>query len=146
MPRNTPASRGRAGALALLGAVLCAGLAVVWGQEARWRSPLYCVSTPGTLWNGLAPLPPTLEPRCPQSQSYRREVRTGQSRVEQYRVTGWQPRAVADLLKAGGYTLIEDELRGPDTYAAFLGRTVPAELHYTAVRDGDGTLITVSGP
>lgn len=143
---NTPASRWIAGVLALLGAMLLAGLALVWAQEARWRSPLYCISAPGTLWNGLVPLPPSFEPRCPQSQSYRREVRSGQSRVEQYRVAGWQPRAVADLLKAAGYVLMEDELRGADHYSAFLGRTVPAELHYTAVRDGNGTLITVSGP
>lgn len=135
-----------AGTLALLGVVLLSGLAVVWGQEARWRSPLYCISVPGTLWNGLAPLPPSVEPLCPQAQSYRREVRAGQSRVEQYRVAGWQPRAVADLLKTSGYSLIEDELRGADHYSAFLGRVVPAELHYTAVRDGEGTLITVSGP
>lgn len=132
--------------LSLLGVVLFAGLAVVWAQEGRWRSPLYCISVPGTLWNGLAPLPPAFEPRCPQSQSYRWEVRAGQSQVEQYHVAGWQPRAVADLLKAAGYVLIEDELRGADHYSAFLGRTLPAELHYTAVRDGDGTLITVSGP
>ncbi|WP_295814100.1 hypothetical protein [uncultured Deinococcus sp.] len=143
---NTPASRRVVGALALLGAALIAGLTLVWVQEGRWRSPLYCISAPGTLWNGLAPLPPAFEPRCPPSQSYRREVRAGQSRVEQYRVAGWQPRAVADLLRSAGYVLIEDELRGADHYSAFLGRTVPAELHYTAVRDGDDTLITVSGP
>lgn len=140
-----PASKPIRGGLALLGAVLLASLALVWVQEGRWRSPLYCISAPGTLWGGLVPLPPAFEPRCPPSQSYRREVRAGQSRVEQYRVAGWQPRAVADLLKAAGYVLIEDELKSSDHYSAFLGRVVPAELHYTAVRDGDGTLITVSG-
>lgn len=142
-----PANRRRlTRSLALSGIALLAGLVLLWGvREERWRSPLYCIATPGTLWGGLAPLPDGLEARCPQSRSYRREVRAGLSRVEQYRVAGWQPRAVADLLKSAGYVLIEDELRGPDHYSAFLGRTLPAELHYTAVRDGDGTLITVSG-
>lgn len=86
-----------------------------------------------------------MQASCPQSASYRQEVQSGQSRVEQYRVAGWQPRAVADLLYAAGYHLIEDELRGENHYSAFLGRVVPTELQYTAVLDGEGTLITVSG-
>jgi len=76
------------GSLGLLGAVLLTAVALVWMQDGRWRSPLYCVATPGTLWNGLVPLSGGMEPRCPQSQSYRQEVRQGLSRVEQYRVAG----------------------------------------------------------
>ena len=38
------------------------------------------------------------------------------------------------------------ELRGADHCSAFLGRALPAEPLYTAVRNGDGTLMTVSGP
>lgn len=147
MRLNTPASRRLQRLVpAILGAAILVGVVVVWVvQEWRWRSPLYCIERPGTLWNGLAPVPASIQPRCPQSISYRQEVRSGQSRVEQYRVAGWQPRAVADLLQAAGYRLIEDELRGSDHYSAFLGRVVPTEVHYTAVLDGNSTLITVSG-
>ena len=62
-------------------------------------------------------------------------MRAVQSQVEQYRVVGWQPLAVADLLSAAGYVLTEDELRGVDHSSVFLGRLTPPELHYTAARD-----------
>ncbi|WP_230271200.1 hypothetical protein [Deinococcus sp. 6YEL10] len=60
--------------------------------ERRWQSPLFCIERPGTLWNGLAPLPAGFTPECPTySRSYREEIRAGLSRVEMYRVAGWQP-------------------------------------------------------
>ncbi|MVN88918.1 hypothetical protein GO986_19435 [Deinococcus sp. HMF7620] len=111
----------------------------------RWRSPLYCIERPGTLWNGLTPLPAGLTPTCPNSASYRQEVRAGESRVEQYLVPGWQPLAAAQGLREKGYVLLDDELMAPDHYSAFMGKTLPAELHYTAVKQGDQTLITISG-
>ncbi|MBZ9752884.1 hypothetical protein K7W42_18760 [Deinococcus sp. HMF7604] len=111
----------------------------------RWRSPLYCIERPGTLWNGLTPLPSGLTPTCPNSASYRQEVRDGESRVEQYLVPGWQPLAAAETLRAKGYVLLDDELMAPDHYSAFMGKTLPAELHYTAVKQGNQTLITISG-
>ena len=82
---------------------------------------------------------------CPQSASYRQEVREGLTRVEQYRLTGWQPLALMEPLKRAGYVLLEDELRGRNNYSVFLGRSVPAELFYTAVQEGKDTVITLSG-
>lgn len=142
MPWITRANRRR-WALGLSAALLGL-LAGSWPLQ-RGRSPLYCIERPGTLWNGLAPLPPEFTPTCPVSDSYRREVQEGFSRVEQYRVPGWHPRAVAERLAAAGYRRVDDELSAADHYSAFLGRISPAELHYTAVKQGADTLITVSG-
>ncbi|WP_230294669.1 hypothetical protein [Deinococcus sp. 6GRE01] len=148
MPWIMRPSRGqrRTLLLALLGGALVSVPVGWWLTDSlRWRSPLYCIETLGTLWNGLAPLPAGLSPTCPDSQSYRQEVQSGESRVEQYLVSGWQPLVAAQVLKAEGYVLLDDELMAPDHYSAFMGRTVPAELHYTAVRQGPDTLITISG-
>lgn len=132
-------------AAALTCALLLAG--VIWVlEERRWQGALYCIERPGTLWNGLAPLPSVFTPECPPSQSYRLEVRAGESRVESYRVRGWQPRALLPLLRAGGYRQITDEPIGPGTYSAFLGRSTLIELQYVASQQGDSTLITLSGP
>ena len=128
-------------ALAVLGM-----LAGVWlAREAEVRGPLYCVEQAGTVWNGVAPLPPGYQPECPQSNSYRAEVQSGQTRVEQYRVPGWQPRALLPAMKAGGYLQITDEPIGPGNYAAFLGRAGVPEVQYLANQEGDSTLITLSG-
>jgi hypothetical protein len=128
-------------ALAVLGAV-----AGVWlAREVGGRGPLYCIEQSGTLWNGVAPLPPGFQPECPQSNSYRAEVRAGESRVEQYRLPGWQPRALLPALKAGGYLQITDEPIGLGNYSAFLGRAGVPEIQYLANRQGDMTLITLSG-
>lgn len=133
--------------LALLGGGLTAFPTGWWLLDTvRWRSPLYCIGQAGTLWNGLAPLPDGLTPTCPNSDSYRQEVRAGESRVEQYLVSGWQPLVAAQVLKAKGYVLLDDELMAANHYSAFMGRTLPAELHYTAVQQGAQTLITISGP
>ena len=124
-------------------------LVLVLGMAAlTWRpaaEALYCIRQPGTLWNGLMPLPEGLEPRCPTSGTYRQEIQDGLSRVEQYVAPGWQPQVLMGPLKRAGYVLLEDETRGPQHYSVCLGRSVPAELYYTAVPDGPNTLITVSG-
>lgn len=127
--------------LALLGV----GLGLWYARNIPSRGPLYCIEQPGTLWNGVAPLPPGLQPECPQSRSYRAEVRAGQSRVEQYRVPGWQPRVLMSALKQGGYLQITDDPIGPGNYAAFLGRAGVPELQYLANQEGETTLITLSG-
>lgn len=130
---------------ALICALLLAG--VLWALgERRWQGALYCIERPGTLWNGLAPLPPTFTPECPPSRSYRQEVRARESRVESYRVAGWHPRALLPLLTQGGYRQITDEPIGPGTYSAFLGRSALVEVRYVASQQGDTTLITLSGP
>ncbi|WP_229784805.1 hypothetical protein [Deinococcus radiotolerans] len=131
----------RWGAAALVTALGLAALTVRPAPDA-----LYCIGRPGTLWNGLTPLPDGLEPRCPTSATYRQEIKDGLSRVEQYVAPGWQPQVLMAPLKRAGYVLLEDELRGPRHYSVFMGRVTPAEVYYTAVPDGPNTLITISGP
>lgn len=135
-------------ALPLLAAALVAALLAVGGWwfalERRWQGPLYCIARPGALWNGLAPLPAGLTPECPQSRSYRQEVRQGESRVEQYRLPGWHPKALLGPLKAAGFTLLTDDPIAPGNYASFLNRG-GVMLHYLATLEGDTTLITLSG-
>ncbi len=131
-----------------LGAVLAVlgSVAGVWlARQVGARGPLYCISQAGTLWNGAAPLPPGFRPECPQSESYRAEVRSGDTRVEQYRADGWQPRALLAAMKAGGHLQITDDPIGPGNYSAFLGRAGVPEIQYLANQEGDTTLITLSG-
>lgn len=132
-------------ALGLAVAVLATVAGVYLARESRWRGPLYCIEKTGSVWNGAAPLPPGFQPECPQSNSYRAEVRSGDTRVEQYRVQGWQPRALNAAMKAGGYIQITDEPIGPGNYSAFLGRAGVPEIQYLANQEGDTTLITLSG-
>lgn len=127
---------------------MVAGLAVLGGWwftvERRWQGDLYCIERPGTLWNGLAPLPGGLTPECPTySRAYRQEVRQGLGRIEQYRLPGWQPTALLDPFKRAGYRqLTEDPFS--DNYSAFLSRGSDV-LQYIAMREGDSTLIAISG-
>lgn len=121
------------------------GLGGWWSvQERRWQGELYCIERPGTLWNGMAPLPPGLTPECPTySRGYRHEVREGFSRIEQYRLTGWRPKALLGPFKQAGYQqLTEDPF--PDNYSAFLSKGSDV-LQYVAMQDGDTTLIAISG-
>jgi hypothetical protein len=114
-------------------------------NERRWQSPLFCIERPGTLWNGLAPLPEGFSPECPTySGSYRDEIRSGFSRVEMYRVAGWQPQALLPLFRDAGYRQLTDDPIAPGNYAAFLGQGA-AELQYLATQEGATTLITISG-
>ncbi|GGL99461.1 hypothetical protein GCM10010841_05010 [Deinococcus aerophilus] len=132
-----------AGVLVL--ALLGVGIGVWFAREARWQGALYCIERPGMLWKDVAAVPDIAQPECPSSRSYRQEVRAGESRVEQYRLPGWQPRALVPLLGQGGYRQITDEDIGPGNYAAFLGRAGVPELQYLAAQEGDTTLITLSG-
>lgn len=148
---TTPGSSSGTGRWLRLGAVLAilavlGSFAGVWlAREVGARGPLYCIGQAGELWNGVAPLPPGFQPECPQSSSYRAEVRAGDTRVEQYRVEGWQPRALIAAMTAGGYLQLTDEPIGPGNYAAFLGRAGVPEVQYLANQEGDTTLITLSG-
>lgn len=135
------------GALTLTAVAVAALLALgAWwlAAERRWQSALYCIGQPGTLWNGLVPLPNGLQPECPASRSYRQEVRQGESRVEQYRLPGWQPKALLDPLRQAGYRPLTDDPIAPGNYAAFLDRQ-GRMLHYLATLEGQTTLITLSG-
>lgn len=133
--------------LILLAVVLAGllGLGVWWFTvERRWQSDLFCVERPGTLWSGLAPLPEGLTPECPTySRTYRAEVRRGEARVEQYRLPGWQPKVLLDRFKQAGYRQVTDDPL-PDNYSAFLDKSGNL-LQYHATREGDTTLITLSG-
>ncbi|WP_216322095.1 hypothetical protein [Deinococcus aestuarii] len=112
--------------------------------ERRWQGDLYCIGRPGTLWNGLAPLPGGLTPECPTySRTYRAEVRRGESRIEQYRLPGWQPRALLDPFRRAGYRQLTDDAL-PGSYSAFLNREGDL-LQYHATREGNTTLIAISG-
>ncbi|WP_216329141.1 hypothetical protein [Deinococcus aestuarii] len=129
-------------AVALVGLL---GLGGWWfAVERRWQGNLYCIERPGTLWNGLAPLPAGLTPECPTySRTYRQEVRQGFSRIEQYRLPGWQPRALLDPFKRAGYQQLTDDAL-PGNYSAFLNKGGDL-LQYHATREGDTTLIAISG-
>ena len=61
------------------------GLATLWtAREGRWRSPLYCIERTGLLWGGvLGAVPAGWQAQCPQTASYRAEVRRRESRPEQ---------------------------------------------------------------
>lgn len=128
--------------LALL--ALLAALAVWNSREARWRGPLYCIEQPGRVW-GLAPLPLQATPTCPESLSYRQEVREGFARVEQYRLPGWQPRALLPGLLAAGFVPqggVEDD---GDEFAVFLIRADERVQYVADLQPGRETLITLSG-
>ena len=141
-----PASERRSVLWLLAAIALTAGLASAWWQTAgHWQTRLYCIGRNGSVWNGLFAVPAGLKPQCPQGATYRQEVRTGQTRVEQYRVSGWHPQALIEPLKQAGFGKLEDEIEGPSHYSVFMGRSAPAELFYTAVADGQDTLITLSG-
>lgn len=129
--------------LALLLLVLLV-LALAASRTGRSGGELWCIERPGTLWNGAAPLPAGVTPKCPQSGSYREEVRRGEARIEQYRVPGWQPRALIPALKAAGYRQLTDEDINAGNYAAFLDRGGDL-LQYVAAREDGSTLIGISG-
>ncbi|KEF33242.1 hypothetical protein RDMS_13695 [Deinococcus sp. RL] len=128
-------------------ALLSAGLGVWQLRESRWRGPLYCFAEPGQVW-GVAPVPAGVTPTCPQSRSYRQEVRSGQARVEQYVVPGWQPRALIAPLEAGGYVALNGQeglYRDADEFAALLNRGAE-QIQYVADKlPGPQTLVTLSG-
>jgi len=139
--QHTPAARRILGAAT---AVLFASWGVWAILERRWSGPLYCIERPGTLWNGLAQLPENATPECPDSRSYRHEVRRGETRVEQYRLPGWHPQALLAPLKQAGYRQQTNDPISENTYAAFLQRS-GVTLQYLAVREDNTTLITLSG-
>lgn len=124
--------------------VVLAGLAVWWTSERRWSGPLYCIEKPGSLWNGLAPLPAGYTPECPESSSYRQEVRSRLSRVERYRVDGWHPKALLEVMKDSGYRQTTDDPIAPGNYTAFLtGRN--GMIQYLATLQDGQTVVTLSG-
>ena len=112
-------------------------------REQRWQGDLYCFDQPGTIW-GLAEIPAGVTPECPSSDSYRQDIRQGLGRVEQFRLPGWQPKALLETWTAAGYLPQTDDLMSND-YSAFLSRGAE-RIQYSAVRQGSETLITVSGP
>ncbi|WP_261665052.1 hypothetical protein [Deinococcus sp. Marseille-Q6407] len=128
----------------LVVAILLLALGAFWGlNERRWAGPLYCFEQLGSVW-GIAPVPPGITPECPASSSYRQDIRQGLGRAEQFRLSGWQPKALLGTLTGAGYRPQTDDLLDDD-YSAFLFRG-SERIQYSAVRQGSETLITVSGP
>ncbi len=124
--------------------VVFAGLGVWWTSERRWAGPLYCIEKPGTLWSGLVPLPAGYSPECPESTSYRQEVRSGLNRVERYRVDGWHPKALLGMMKQAGYRQLTDDPIAPGNYAAFLTGQNGMLQYLASLQDGQ-TVVTLSG-
>ncbi|GGK92163.1 hypothetical protein GCM10010844_08290 [Deinococcus radiotolerans] len=115
-----------------------------WQGGARWRGELYCFADPARVW-GTAALPVGATPSCPASQGVRREVRSGQTRVEQFTLARWEPRAIRDLLTAQGFA-VTHELPDDGVQAeAVLTRQGETVLH-TAAHQGAGTFVTLSSP
>lgn len=135
-----PASRW-----AWLTGTLMLGAGAFWlASEQRLSGPLYCIEKPGTLWDGLVALPTGYTPECPESRSYRQEVRSGQSRVERYRVNGWQPKGLLDVIKQAGYRQTTDDPIAPGNYTAFLTGQNGMIQYLATFQDGQ-TVVTLSG-
>ncbi|MBZ9714609.1 hypothetical protein [Deinococcus multiflagellatus] len=132
MPRVLPAL------VALL--LVCAG-AVWWASGARWRGALYCFEQPGQVW-GVAPMPAGATPTCPESRSVRAEVRAGQTRLEQYLFSDWQPEAVLKRLEDAGFARLTTRPDDGVQLEVVLTRGQERVL-YIAEHRGAGTLVHV---
>lgn len=131
--------------LLVLVLVALVGVTAYAATELRWRSPTYCIEQRGQLWNGEAgALPSGYRPQCPASGSYRAEVRRGDTRVEQYLISGWRPDELAAQFKAQGFRELDAELINPELYEAILERS-KGKVYYLATRRGDTTEITING-
>ncbi|WP_119672940.1 hypothetical protein [Deinococcus sp. RM] len=126
-------------------AVLAVLGGVVWWQSgARWRGELYCFADPARVW-GVAERPADLTPSCPSSQGVRREVRSGQTHVEQFTLARWDPALVRDLLTARGYAVAHALPDDGIQVEAVLTRAGETVL-FTAAHQGAGTFVTLSSP
>lgn len=135
----------RAPAVAAVLALCAAAGGVVWWQgESRWRGELYCFADPARVW-GVAPRPPGVTPSCPASRGVRREVRSGQTRVEQFTLPGWAPQQVRELLTAQGFVVAHALPDDGIQVEAVLTRAGETVL-YTAAHQGEGTFVTLSSP
>lgn len=116
-------------------------------REARWRSATYCIERVGQLWAGEAgAVPVGYAARCPESDSYRAEVRRGTTRIEQYVTSGWRPRDLADRFRAAGFVQRGgDFLNDGRTYEAFLQKPGGPQLYYLASRQDGTTVVTLNG-
>ena len=91
-------------------AVLAGALALWTARESRWRSPLYCFADPAQVWS-VAPRPAAAQPECPASDTVRGEVRSGQTRIEQFTLPAGQPETLLRLMQGAGYAVVS---RKPD--------------------------------
>ncbi|GGR80611.1 hypothetical protein [Deinococcus sedimenti] len=118
------------------------GVTAWWQTGSRWRGDQYCFTQPGRVW-GTAPMPAGATPSCPASQGVRREVRRGETRVEQFTLSTWQPRALQDALVAEGFTVTRARPDDGIQVEAMLTRAGETVL-YTAAHQGEGTFVTLS--
>ncbi|ADV67664.1 hypothetical protein [Deinococcus maricopensis] len=129
----------------LAATLVVALLGAFWMREARWRGPLYCFDVRGQVWAGQAgPIPAGATPECPSSSSYVQEVRERVSRVESFRVQGWQPEALLPSLRRNGWRLIARDPINAGTLSVFLDGPT-GRVQYLAQREGGTTLVTISG-
>lgn len=134
----------RAPLLLTLALAALLALLTLWAvREARTRGPLYCLETRGQVWS-LGAVPAGAVPGCPESRSYRQEVRSGFARVEQYTLRGWRPRALLPVFTAAGY-VPQGQAEDAGGYTVFLSRA-GERVQYVADRQPGGkTRITLSG-
>ncbi len=91
-----------------------------------------------------AHLPAGYVPECPESRSYRLEVRSGLSRVERYRADGWQPKSLLEVMKQAGYRQTTDDPIAPGNYTTFLTGQQEMVQYLASLQDGQ-TVVTLSG-
>ncbi|WP_221088418.1 hypothetical protein [Deinococcus aquaedulcis] len=127
--------------VALLAVLL--GTAAWWQSGARWRGALYCFERPGQVW-GLSPLPAGATPTCPESRTVRAEIRAGQTRLEQYLFSDWQPEAVLKRLEDAGFSRLTTRPDDGIQFEVVLTRGRERVL-YIAEHRGAGTLVHVGG-
>ncbi|GAA5435824.1 hypothetical protein M8445_11480 [Deinococcus aquaticus] len=123
--------------------VLLAGAGAWWQSGARWRGDLYCFEQPGRVW-GLAAVPAGGTPTCPESRTVRAEIRSGNTRLEQFAFPQWQPDAVLDVLRAGGFTRFTERPDDGIQREIVLLRG-QERLTFIAEHQGAGMLVHLSG-
>lgn len=64
----------------------------------------------GQVW-GVASLPADAQPECPDSDTVRAEVRSGQTHIEQFALPADQAETVLKLMQSAGYAVVS---RKPD--------------------------------
>lgn len=94
----------------LLSLSLCLTVSAALTACTPAAAPLYCMAEQGQVW-GVAPLPAGAQPECPDSDTVRAEVRSGQTRVEQFALPADQAETVLKLMQGAGYAVVS---RKPD--------------------------------
>lgn len=118
-----------------------------FARESRWRSPLYCFADPAQVW-GVAARPGSAQPECPDSRTVRGEVRSGQTRIEQFALPAGQPETLLRLMQGAGYAVVsrkpddgiqlEAVLRKDDDQVMYFAEHQPGRTFVTLTGAGKG--------